>query len=547
MAETEQLGIPVLILKEGTTRARGKEAQHANIMAAKVIAEAVKTSLGPKGMDKMLVESFGDITITNDGATILKEIDVQHPAAKMLVEVAKTMDSEVGDGTTSAVVLAGELLRNAEELLEKDIHPTIIVDGYKRASEKALELLNEIAIECSPTDKKILKKIAMTSMASKAISEHKDYLADLAVDAVLSVSEKLNGEYKADIDDIKVDKKAGESIMDTRLINGIALDKEIVHASMPKRIENAKIALLNCPIEIEKTEFDAKINIERPEQLKAFMDEEEKMIKDMVEKIASTGANVVITQKGIDDVAQFFFAKKGIIAVRRVREKDLEKLSKATGGRIITDLKDLSEKDLGYAKLVEERKLGEDKWTFIEGCKNPKALTILIRGGSEKVVDEAERSLHDALCVIKDVLQKPKIVGGGGACEAEIALRLKRWAEGLSGKEQLAVLAYANALESIPITLAENAGLDPVDITVELRARHEKGEKWAGVNVFSGKVENMEKLDILEPLLVKEQTIKSATEASCMILRIDDVIAAGKSKESLPKPPGPKEESSESE
>jgi thermosome len=547
MAETEQLGIPVLILKEGTTRARGREAQHANIMAAKVIAEAVKTSLGPKGMDKMLVESFGDITVTNDGATILKEMDVQHPAAKMMVEVAKTMDNEVGDGTTSAVVLAGELLRKAEELLEKNIHPTIIVDGYRRASEKALEFLKEISIKCSPDDKSILKKIAMTSMGSKAVVEYKDYLADLAVEAVLRVSEKLNGNYKVDIDDIKVEKKAGESIMDTKLISGIALDKEIVHASMPKRIEDARIALLNCPIEIEKTEWDAKINIERPEQLKAFMDEEERMIKDMVEKIASVGANVVITQKGIDDIAQFLLAKKGIIAVRRVREKDLEKLAKATGGRIITDLKDLSEKDLGYAKLVEERKIGEDKWTFIEGCKNPKALTILIRGGSEKVVEEAERSLHDALCVVRDVVQEPRVVGGGGASETEISLRLRRWAEGLSGKEQLAALAYASALEIIPMTLAENAGLDPVDIIVELRAKHEKGEKWAGVEVFKGKVENMEKLNVLEPALVKEQTIKSATEAACMILRIDDVIAAGKTKESLPKPPGPKEESSESE
>jgi len=547
MAETEQLGIPVLILKEGTTRARGREAQHANIMAAKVIAEAVKTSLGPKGMDKMLVESFGDITVTNDGATILKEMDVQHPAAKMMVEVAKTMDNEVGDGTTSAVVLAGELLRKAEELLEKNIHPTIIVDGYRRASEKALEFLKEISIKCSPDDKSILKKIAMTSMGSKAVAEYKDYLADLAVEAVLRVSEKLNGNYKVDIDDIKVEKKAGESIMDTKLISGIALDKEIVHASMPKRIEDARIALLNCPIEIEKTEWDAKINIERPEQLKAFMDEEERMIKDMVEKIASVGANVVITQKGIDDIAQFLLAKKGIIAVRRVREKDLEKLAKATGGRIITDLKDLSEKDLGYAKLVEERKIGEDKWTFIEGCKNPKALTILIRGGSEKVVEEAERSLRDALCVVRDVVQEPRVVGGGGASETEISLRLRRWAEGLSGKEQLAALAYASALEIIPMTLAENAGLDPVDIIVELRAKHEKGEKWAGVEVFKGKVENMEKLNVLEPALVKEQTIKSATEAACMILRIDDVIAAGKTKESLPKPPGPKEESSESE
>ncbi|MEM3060896.1 MAG: thermosome subunit beta [Candidatus Bathyarchaeia archaeon] len=545
--ESELLGIPVLILKEGTTRAKGKEAQHANIMAAKVIAEAVKTSLGPKGMDKMLVESFGDITITNDGATILKEMDVQHPAAKMLVEVAKTMDNEVGDGTTSAVVLAGELLRKAEGLIEKDIHPTIVVDGYKGASEKALEFLSEIASKCSPSDRSVLKKIAMTSMGSKAVAEYRDYLAELAVEAVLRVSEKLDGAYRADLDDIKLEKKAGESITDTKLIQGIALDKEVVHASMPKRIEDARIALLNCAIEIEKTEFDAKINIERPDQLKAFMDEESRMIEEMIDRIVKARANFVVTQKGIDDLAQFLLAKKGIMAVRRAREKDLEKLAKATGGRMVTDLKDLSEKDLGYAKLVEERKLGEDKWTFIEGCKDPKAVTILIRGGSEKVVEEAERSLHDALCVVKDVVQDARIVSGGGAVEAEIALRLRRWAESLSGKEQLAALAYAEALETIPTTLAENAGLDPIDMIVELRARHEKGEISAGIDVFRGKVESMDKLDVLEPYAVKEQTIKSATEAAMMILRIDDVIAAGKMKEGLPKPPEKPEESSEYE
>ncbi|MEM2896404.1 MAG: thermosome subunit beta [Candidatus Bathyarchaeia archaeon] len=545
--ESEQVGIPVLILKEGTTRAKGKEAQHANIMAAKVIAEAVKTSLGPKGMDKMLVESFGDITITNDGATILKEMDVQHPAAKMLVEVAKTMDNEVGDGTTSAVVLAGELLRKAEGLIEKDIHPTIVVDGYKGASEKALEFLSEIASKCSPSDRSVLKKIAMTSMGSKAVAEYRDYLAELAVEAVLRVSEKLDGAYRADLDDIKLEKKAGESITDTKLIQGIALDKEVVHASMPKRIEDARIALLNCAIEIEKTEFDAKINIERPDQLKAFMDEESRMIEEMIDRIVKARANFVVTQKGIDDLAQFLLAKKGIMAVRRAREKDLEKLAKATGGRMVTDLKDLSEKDLGYAKLVEERKLGEDKWTFIEGCKDPKAVTILIRGGSEKVVEEAERSLHDALCVVKDVVQDARIVSGGGAVEAEIALRLRRWAESLSGKEQLAALAYAEALETIPTTLAENAGLDPIDMIVELRARHEKGEISAGIDVFRGKVESMDKLDVLEPYAVKDQTINSATEAAMMILRIDDVIAAGKMKEGLPKPPEKPEESSEYE
>jgi thermosome len=541
----ELAGTPILILKEGTTRSRGREAQHANITAARIIAETVKSSLGPKGMDKMLVDSFGDVTITNDGATILDEIDVQHPAAKMMVEVAKTQDDEVGDGTTTAVVLAGELLTKAEELIDKDVHPTVIVDGYRAASEEALKALEEIAIKVEPTDREFLKKVAKVAVASKLLSEYKDYIADLTVDAILQVAEKTPEGYKVEIDDVKVEKKAGESLMDTKLVKGVVLDKEVVHPGMPKRIENAKIALLNCPLEIEKTEMDAKINIETPEQMDAFLKEEERMLQEMVEKIAKAGANVVICQKGIDDMAQHFLAKKGILAVRRAKESDMEKLAKATGGKIITNLDDLTPNDLGFAKLVEERKVADDKMTFVEGCKNPKSVTILVRGGAERIVNEAERAIHDALCVVRDVVRDPRVVAGGGAPEAEVARKLRQYAEKLAGKEQLAVLAFAEALESIPMTLAENAGLDPIDIITELRARHDKGEKWAGVDVFSGKVADMSKLDVYEPLAVKMQVIKSASEAATMILRIDDVIAASKTKEEKGPSKGPEESGEE--
>ncbi|MCX8175945.1 MAG: TCP-1/cpn60 chaperonin family protein [Candidatus Bathyarchaeota archaeon] len=529
-------GQPILILKEGTTQTRGREAQRNNIMAAKVIAEMIRTSLGPRGMDKMLISSFGDATITNDGATILKEMDIQHPAAKMMVEVAKATDHEVGDGTTTVVILAGALLERAETLISKNIHPTIIVDGFNKAAEKALEIANKIAIEVNPKDREILKKVAMTAMASKMVSENREFLANLAVDAVLQVIQEVNGKYKVEIDDIKVEKKAGASITDTKLIRGVALDKEVVHPGMPKIVRNAKIALLDCPLEIEKTEIDAKINIETPEQMKAFLDEETKMLREMVEKVKNAGANVLFCQKGIDDMAQHFLAKAGILAVRRVKQSDMEKLAKATGGRIVTNLDMLTPEDLGYAGLVEERKIGEDKWTFVEECKNPRSLTILIRGGNDRVVDEAERSLHDAICVIRNVVHKPKVVAGGGAIEAELALQLKSWAQSLSGREQLAALEFTEALETIPLTLAENAGLDTIDIQVELRARHEKGEKWAGVDVFEGKVKDMTKIEVYEPLLVKEQIIKSAVEAASMILRIDDVIAASRMKETTPPP-----------
>ena len=532
-----QSSIPVLILKEGSSRSRGREAQHANIMAARIVAEAVKTALGPKGMDKMLVDSFGDVTITSDGKTILNEMEVQHPAAKMMVEVAKTQDNEVGDGTTTAVVVAGELLGKAEELINKNVHPTVIIDGYRKAEEKALEILEKIAIKVEPTDKEYLKKVAMTSMASKLVSENKEQLAEIATSAVLHVARKVKDQYRVDLDDIMVEKKPGESVLDTKLIYGIIVDKEVVHPGMPKRVEDAKIALLNLALEVEKTEFDAKINIETPEQMEAFLKEEENMLRGMVDKIKSAGANVVLCQKGIDDMAQHFLANEGILAVRRVKKSDMEKLAKATGGRIVNNIDDLTPEDLGEAGLVEERKIGDDKMVFIEKCKNPKAVAIFIRGGTERLVDEAERSIHDALCVVRDVVQEPKVMAGGGAPEIEVAKALREYSESLAGKEQLAVQAYAEAIEAVPITLAENAGLDPIDIISELRARHEKGELWAGIDVLEGDVKDMRELEVYEPLAVKKQIIKSATEAASMILKIDDVIAAGKK----PAPPSSKE------
>jgi thermosome len=493
-------GQPVLILKEGSTETRGREAQRNNIIAAKLVSEIVKTSLGPRGMDKMLVDSLGDVTITNDGATILKEIEVQHPAAKAMVEISKATDNEVGDGTTSAVVLAGALLEKAEELLDKNVHPTVIVDGYKKAAEKAKEILNNIAIAVDPKDREWLMKVAKTSMATKLVSTESEYLAGLVVDAILSVVEEQDGKLKVDIDNVKVEKKAGGSLTDTKLIKGIALDKEVVHSGMPKRVANAKIALLNCPLEIEKTEFDAKININNPEQIKMFLEEENRMLKAMVDKIASTGANVVICQKGIDDIAQHYLAKAGILAVRRAKESDMAKLARATGGRVVTNLEDLSPNDLGYAELVEERRIEEDKWVFVEGCKNPKAVTIFIRGGTQRVVEEAERSVHDALCVVRDVVMKPKIVLGAGAPEEEVAVILLEYAQTLSGREQLAVQKFAEAVESIPLTIAENAGMDPIDTMVELRARHSKGEVTAGVNALEGKVDDVKNFGVYEPL-----------------------------------------------
>ncbi|HYB45363.1 MAG TPA: thermosome subunit beta [Nitrososphaerales archaeon] len=528
-------GQPVLILKEGSSQNRGREAQRNNIAAAKLIAEVVRSSIGPRGMDKMLVDSLGDVTITNDGATMLKEIDVQHPAAKMLVEVSKTTDNEVGDGTTSAVILAGALLEKAEELLDKDVHPTVIVDGYTKASRTALESLRDVAEKIDPQDKPWLTKIARTSMQTKLVAKEAQFLADMIVDAILAVAEKAEKGFKVDIDNVKVEKKPGGSLGDTKLVQGIVLDKEVVHSGMPKRVEKAKIALVSAPFEIEKTEFDAKLNINDPAMMKRFLDEETKMLKGMVDKMVEVGATVVVCQKGIDDIAQHYLAKAGILAVRRAKESDMTKLAKATGARMVNNFTDLSERDLGYAALVEERKVEEDRWVFVEGCRNPKAVTILIRGGTQRIVDEAERSVHDALMVTKDVVEKPSVVAGGGAPEAEAAYRVMTWSEKLTGREQLAAQKFAEALESIPIALAENAGMDPIDAQVDFRAKHAEGGKWFGIEASDGKVKDMYQKQVFEPLSVKEQVIRSATEAASMILRIDDVIAASKMKA----PPGP--------
>ena len=529
MQATSKGTMPVVLLKEGGSETKGRDAQKNNIAAAKIIAEIVHTSLGPRGMDKMLVDSLGDVTITNDGATILKEIDVQHPAAKMLVEISKTTDNEVGDGTTSAVILAGALLENAELLLDQNVHPTIIVDGYRKAAKKAKQFLQEIAETVTANDKTILNKIAKTSMQTKLVRKNSDQLADIIVKAVLAVAEKEGEKYNVDIDDIKVEKKAGGSIKDCVIIQGIVLDKEIVHGGMPRKITDAKIALINKALEISKTETDAKINISNPQQLKSFLDEENRMLKNMVDKVIGSGANVVLCQKGIDDMAQHYLAKAGIIAVRRIKESDLTKLAKATGARIVNNLDDIFEKDLGDAQLVEERKIEEDKWVFIEGCKHPKSVTLLLRGGSQRVVDEVERSVHDSLMVVKDVIEKPEIVAGGGAPETYAATKIRSWAKSLEGREQLAAEKFADSLESIPLILSENAGMDPIDTLTVLRSRQMKGEKWTGIDVMKGKIANMKSSDIIEPLAVKLQIVSAAAEAACMILRIDDVIATQKS------------------
>ena len=517
---------PVLVLKESVLQQKGRDAQKNNIAAAKLVAELVRTSLGPRGMDKMLVDSLGDVTITNDGATILKEIDVQHPAAKMMVEISKTVDNEVGDGTTSSVVFGGALLAKAEELLEKDVHATVIIEGYQAAAEQALLLLTELAKQVSPNEKEILLKIAKTSMQSKLISEDSDMLSKLVVDSILQIVEKEAEGHRVDLDNIKVEKKAGGSIGNTQFIKGIVLDKEVVHSGMPTKIEKAKIALLNSALEIEKTEMSAEIRISDPTQMQMFLEEENRMLKSMVDKIHEIGANVLICQKGIDDIAQHYLAKQGILSVRRVKESDMTKLAKATGGRISSNIDDMTPKDLGAAELVEQRKVETDKWVFIEGCKNPKAITLLLRGGSQRVVDEVDRSMHDSLMVVKDVIEKPAVVAGGGAPEEFLASHLKEWANKFEGREQLAIKKYAEALEIIPLTIAENAGMDPIDTMVTLRAKHSQGKKWTGIDARNTRVADMFSLDIIEPVAVKEQIIKSATEAACMILRIDDVIAS---------------------
>jgi thermosome len=540
MSAYQQGRVPILLLKEGATETKGKDARKNSITAAKLIAQVIRSSLGPRGMDKMLVGSTGDITITNDGATILKEIDVEHPVAKMMVEVAKAVDNEAGDGTKSVVVLAGSLIENAEELFNKDVHPTIVVEGYREASKKAIEFLKKISIEIDPKDKVFLNKIAMTSMASKLVTTNSQVLSGIVIDAALNVAEELEeNKFKIDLDTIKVEKKVGASLHDSQLIQGIVMDKEIVHDGMPKKIEGAKIVLLNSALEIEKTKFDAKLDISSPDQIQNFLNEEERMLKSMVDKISASGANVVICQKGIDDIAQNYLAKAGLIALRRIKESDMSKLSKATGARIVTNTDELSKDDIGHAELVEERKVETDKWVFIEGCKNPKSVTILIRGGSKTLVDEAERSIHDALMAIKDVVEYPYVVVGGGASEAVVSRKLREWSASLPSRKQLAVEKYADAAESIPLVLAENAGMSVIDTQAQLRTKSkEAGKARYGIDVFKGKIADLSSRDIYEPLSVKNQIINSATEAACMILRIDDIISAGAPKGGAPPPGG---------
>ena len=532
-------GQPVLILPEGTLRSKGRSAQENNIAAARSVADAVRTTLGPKGMDKMLVDSIGDIVITNDGVTILEEMEIEHPAAKMMVEVAKTQNEEVGDGTTTAVVVAGELLRKAGELLEQNIHSTVIIKGYNLAREQALKTLNQISKPVLLTDKIILKKIAATSMSGKSGYGYGEKLAELVVEAVTQVAEKKGNKITVNIDDIKREKKQGGSSDETELIKGIVIDKEIVHPGMPKEVKDAKIALLDAALEVKSTETDTQIQITDPTKLQAFVEQEEKILKKMVDDVEKSGANVLFCQKGIDDMAQHYLSKKGILAARRVKKSDMEKLAKSTGGRIVTNLNDLTSKDLGFAKLVEEQKVGDEDMVFVRECKNPKSVTILVRGGTEHVVDEIDRAIEDAIGAVSSSIELGKIVPGGGAPEAEVARELRKYAEGFSGREQLAINAFADAMEVIPRSLAENGGLDPIDTLVSLRSEHDKNRLEMGVNVFNGGVMDMMKAGVIEPVKIKTQAIKSATEAAEMILRIDDVISASKlSKGMPPMPPG---------
>jgi thermosome len=529
---------PIFIMPEGTQRSTGRNAQRNNIMAAKLVAETVRTTLGPKGMDKMIVDSLGDVTITNDGVTILEEMQIEHPAAKMLVEIAKTQEDEVGDGTTTAVVLAGELLKKAEDLLDQEIHPTVIAKGYRIAAEKANEILNSISEPVHMKDTLLLKKIAMTAMTGKGAESSKERLSDLTVEAIRNVAEEVNGNVYIDIDDVKIEKKVGGGVEDTELVKGVVLDKEKVHSAMPRKILNAKIALIDSALEIKSTEIDAKIQITAPDQLQAFLNMEEKMLRDMVTKVENSGANVVFCQKGIDDLAQHYLAKKGIYAARRVKKSDMEKLAKATGASIITNLDDLSPKDLGKSGLVEELKVGDEEMTVVRECKNPKSVTILIRGSTEHVIDEAKRAMDDAIGDIAAALKNNKVVAGAAAVEVELAKELRKFADSLSGREQLAVRAFADAIEIIPRTLAENAGLDPIDVLTELKSAHDKGKKWAGINVFTGKVMDAWQNGVIEPLKIKTQAISSASEVAIMILRIDDVIAGGGGEGGRGMPPG---------
>jgi len=529
-------GQPILILPEGTIRTTGKDAQLRNIAAAKAVSDSVRTTLGPKGMDKMLVDSIGDVTITNDGATILDEIEIEHPAAKMMVEVAKTQEDEVGDGTTTAVILAGELLKKAEELIEQNIHPTMIIRGYRTAKTKAIEILNNLARDVSIDDKETLEKIAMTAMTGKGSEAAKESLAKLAVEAVTIIAEKTEDGINIDKDNIKIEKRQGGSIDDTELIRGLVFDKEIVHPNMPKKVKDAKIALLDCALEVKETETNAEIRITSPEQLQGFLDQEAKMLKEMVEKVANSGCNVLFCQKGIDDLAQHYLAKKGITAVRRVKKSDMEKLAKATGANIVSNVDELTSEDLGEAGLVEEKKIAGEEMIFVRNCKDPKAVSILIRGGTEHVVDEAKRAMEDAVLGVCSAIESGKIVPGAGAIEMEVAKKLREFADSVGGREQLAINAFAEAIEIVPRTLAESSGFDPIDILVDLRSKHDEGKSTYGIDVFSGKTIDSVENGIVEPLKIKTQAIKSAGEAAEMILRIDDVITSKGPESSSSKP-----------
>ena len=520
---------PIFILPEGTTRTSGKTAQKANIAAAKAVSDTVRTTLGPKGMDKMLVDGMGDVIVTNDGVTILEEMKSEHPTAKMMVEIAKTQEDEVGDGTTTAVVIAGELLGKAEDLINQEVHPTVLARGYRLAAGKAAEALKEMSFEIKENDAEIFKKIAITAMTGKGAEHAKVHLADLSVRAIMSVMDKSDGGVSVDKENVKIEKKVGGSVDDSELVEGLILDKEKVHPEMPEAVRNAKVALLDAAVEIKSTETDAKIQITDPSQLQGFMDMEEKIIREKVDKVAASGANVIFCQKGIDDLAQHLLAKKGVFAVRRVGQSDMEKLARATGGKIVTNLNDLSDSDLGSAGLVEAKRVGDEDMTFVRECTNAKAVTLLIRGGTEHVIDEIKRAVQDSIGDLTAALALGRVVAGAGATETELALQLRNYAQSLSGREQLAVNAFADAVEIIPRTLAENSGLDPIDVMTGLKAEHGKGNKTIGIDVFTGKGIDAWQSGIVEPLKVKLQAISSASEVAVMVLRIDDVISSGKS------------------
>ena len=521
--------VPVIVLREDTERTRGRDAQRNNIMAAIVIAEAVKSALGPKGMDKMLVDSFGDITVSNDGATILKEMDVAHPAAKMVIEVAKTVDAEVGDGTTTAAILTGDLLKQAEILLDQKIHPTTIISGYRKATAKALEVIDAVAEAVDPAAsdyKKILNDVAKTSMSSKFVSTHKEKLAKIVVDAVLAIAKDIPKDEELDIDNIPRQKQEGMRVDETMLVKGLVLDKEVVHAGMPKKVEGAKIALIESALEYQKTEFDAKIAISDPSAMQSFLDEEDRMLKGLVEKIVAAGANVVIAQKGIDDVVQHYLAKEGIMAVRRIKKSDVERVHETTGATIVSNIQNLTAADLGKAKIIEQRDVGDDKMLFIEGTPKTSVVTLLVRGGTDHIVDEVDRALNDALYVVRDVVMHPYVTYGGGALAAEMAKQLRDYSSTLEGREQYAVNAFADAIESLPNTLADNGGFDPIDILVSLRKAHTEGKVFHGIDYTKGKVGDMKAARVVEAAVVNRQIVMSAAEAAQMILKIDDVISS---------------------